>query len=141
MTDFPLAGDPLTIEANGYLDAALAGLTLDADTDFFLYSLSRYNQRALTDPASLGLPPQRADIDCITAAAQATGCAGIFSFDGVHPTAENQAAGYREMNRLFGLAAVQAVPEPASWAMMIAGFGMIGAALRFPRRSTTLAYA
>ncbi|MBO9500033.1 MAG: hypothetical protein J7483_11320, partial [Novosphingobium sp.] len=50
MTDFPLAGDPLTIEANAYLDAALATLTLDADTSFFFYSLSDFNRRVLTDP-------------------------------------------------------------------------------------------
>lgn len=29
------------------------------------------------------------------------------------------------------------VPEPATWAMMIAGFGMVGAALRFRIRRTT----
>lgn len=34
---------------------------------------------------------------------------------------------------------VAAVPEPASWAMMIVGFGLAGAALR--RRKTTVAFA
>ncbi|MBO9581790.1 MAG: PEPxxWA-CTERM sorting domain-containing protein [Sphingobium sp.] len=134
-TDFPLAGDPLTIEANGYLNAALAGLALDADTSLFFYSLSDFNRRVLTDPASFGLPPLRTDITCIAAGAQATGCTGIFSFDGIHPTAVVQAAGYAEMNRLFGLTAAQAVPEPASWAMMIAGFGALGAAMRVRRRT------
>lgn len=38
-------------------------------------------------------------------------------------------------------AATAAVPEPASWAMMIAGFGMIGGAARYRRRRTTVAYA
>ncbi|TFU00447.1 PEP-CTERM sorting domain-containing protein [Polymorphobacter arshaanensis] len=33
--------------------------------------------------------------------------------------------------------AVDSVPEPASWAMMITGFGLIGGTLR--RRRTTLA--
>jgi len=139
MTDFPLAGDPLTIEANGYLDAALGGLSLDAGTDFFFYSLSDFNSGVLADPAAFGLPPQRTDITCIAAGAQATGCEGIFSFDGVHPTAAVQAAGYRDMDLQFGLTAVQAVPEPASWAMMIIGFGMVGGAMR--RRSTKVAYA
>ncbi len=36
--------------------------------------------------------------------------------------------------------AVSAVPEPATWAMMIAGFGMLGAALR-GRRTAAVAYA
>jgi hypothetical protein len=32
-----------------------------------------------------------------------------------------------------------AVPEPASWAMMIGGFGMVGAAMR--RRRTAIRFA
>lgn len=34
-----------------------------------------------------------------------------------------------------------AVPEPASWAMMFAGFGLMGAALRYRKRSARLAIA
>ena len=34
-----------------------------------------------------------------------------------------------------------AVPEPASWAMMIAGFGMMGAGLRYRRRRPQLRYS
>ena len=37
------------------------------------------------------------------------------------------------------LADTPAVPEPASWAMMIAGFGMIGGALRIRSRKVTFA--
>ncbi|MBN8816664.1 MAG: choice-of-anchor A family protein [Sphingomonas sp.] len=40
-----------------------------------------------------------------------------------------------------GLAATTAVPEPASWAMMIVGFGMVGAALRRRRRGAIAALA
>lgn len=141
ITDFPLAGDPLTIEANGYLNAALASLKLDGGTSFFFYSLSDFNQRALTDPASLGLPPLRSDTTCLDAGAQAGGCAGIFSFDGVHPTAAVQAAGYRDMDERFGLTATQSVPEPASWMLMIGGFGAVGSALRYRRRSAKVRFA
>ncbi len=34
-----------------------------------------------------------------------------------------------------------AVPEPATWAMMVGGFGLIGGALRARRRRTTVRYA
>lgn len=34
-----------------------------------------------------------------------------------------------------------AVPEPATWAMMFLGFGMMGAAMRYRRRSTATVYA
>lgn len=36
---------------------------------------------------------------------------------------------------------VSAAPEPATWGLMILGFGMVGAALRYRRRSTSVAYA
>ncbi|OAN61580.1 PEPxxWA-CTERM sorting domain-containing protein [Sphingomonas sp. TDK1] len=34
-----------------------------------------------------------------------------------------------------------AVPEPASWAMMIAGFAMLGGALRYSRKSVRVGYS
>lgn len=34
-----------------------------------------------------------------------------------------------------------AVPEPATWAMMVMGFGMLGGAMRYRRRSTRTVYA
>jgi hypothetical protein len=136
MTDFPLFGEPLTAEANGYLATALAGLTMPSDTSFFFYSLSDFNRRALLEPASLGLPPLQANTNCVDDGAQSTGCAGYFSFDGVHATAAVQAAGAQELDELFGLTAAQAVPEPVTWAMMCIGFGAIGATMRY-RRGTT----
>ncbi len=36
---------------------------------------------------------------------------------------------------------VAAVPEPATWAMMLVGFGMVAAASRYRRRNTNVAYA
>ena len=33
------------------------------------------------------------------------------------------------------------VPEPATWAMMIGGFGMVGGTMRYRRRKTTVAFA
>ena len=132
MTDFPLAGDPLTIEANQDLSAALDTLKLAPGADLMLYSLSNFSVRVLTDPAAFGLPPQRTDTTCIAARAQATGCAGIFSFDGIHPTAAIQAAGYEDINRQFHL--TSAVPEPTTWVLFCAGLGAAGGALRSRRR-------
>ena len=36
---------------------------------------------------------------------------------------------------------VAAVPEPATWAMMLVGFGMVAGAARYRRRDTKIAYA
>jgi hypothetical protein len=38
-------------------------------------------------------------------------------------------------------APIPAVPEPAIWAMMIVGFGLIGGAMRYRRRSATVTFA
>jgi hypothetical protein len=35
---------------------------------------------------------------------------------------------------------VSAVPEPASWVMMIAGFGLAGAALRWRKSSAQVSF-
>jgi hypothetical protein len=42
---------------------------------------------------------------------------------------------------LIGLTATGVVPEPATWAMMLAGFAMVGATLRYRRRNTRIVYA
>ena len=40
------------------------------------------------------------------------------------------------------IGAVQAgVPEPGTWAMMLLGFGVVGGAMRYRRRKTTISYA
>jgi hypothetical protein len=41
----------------------------------------------------------------------------------------------------FTSAAVAAVPEPATWGMMLLGFGMMGASMRYRRRETKVVYA
>jgi len=41
----------------------------------------------------------------------------------------------------FSATALSAVPEPASWALMIAGFGMMGGMLRASRRSVRVRYS
>jgi hypothetical protein len=52
---------------------------------------------------------------------------------GVQNTALGAAAGSGNMADLYKSGALGAVPEPSSWAMLIAGFGLIGAVTR--RRS------
>ncbi len=48
-------------------------------------------------------------------------------------------AGYMDGYNTVSLTA--SVPEPASWALMLAGFAMVGGATRYRRRATRVAYA
>ncbi|NNM76060.1 PEPxxWA-CTERM sorting domain-containing protein [Sphingomonas sp. ID1715] len=136
ITGIPNATVPLAVQIDAQLQAALNGLTLAPGTELYRFSYIDFFNRVATDPGSLGLPALRTDKSCIELRAQATGCAGIFSFDGTHPTAAVQSALFRDIVRQFG---VSGVPEPANWGLMIAGFALAGVAVR--RRSAGPALA
>lgn len=138
LTGFPVLTDSASRTAEGYLTTELARVTLAPDATLFRFSYLDFFQRVLDDPGALGLPAQARDVTCqqAGAAAIANNCAGIFSFDGTHPTAPIQEALFRELNRQFD---VSGVPEPATWGTLIVGFGLIGGAMR--RRRTTMATA
>lgn len=73
------------------------------------------------------------DLDCRGGATCGFGHTGRFGFD---PLPDGLSFG--SASGVF-LTDVGAVPEPASWAMMIAGFGLVGAAMRRGRRSSIAA--
>lgn len=136
ITGIPNATDPQSFPIEAQLNAALNGLSLSSDTSLFRFSYLDFFGRLQSDPGSLGLPPLRTDMSCIQLQAQATGCVGIFSFDGTHPTSAVQQALFRDIVRQFG---VSAVPEPQTWAAMVLGFAVAGAAIRRRQRKVALA--
>lgn len=136
ITGIPNATDPQSFTIEAQLNAALNGLSLSPDTALYRFSYLDFFGRLQNDPGSLGLPPLRTDLSCIQLQAQASGCAGIFSFDGTHPTNAVQQAIFRDIVRQFG---VSAVPEPQTWLIMLAGFAMAGTAIR--RRQPRVVFA
>lgn len=109
------------------LDAIGPGL---GDTTLLRYSYLSFFTRLAADPAAFGVAPFTQAGNCFDVRDPVGGsidCSGFTTVDGIHPTAQIQAALYRDVLSEIGLAAV---PEPASWMLMITGFGMAGVAMR-----------
>lgn len=142
--NFLVTGFPVPVAYSGLADSFflndLSNLTLDAGTNVYFYSYLDFYQRLLADPTAFGLP---AVLDLSTtcqAAAALPDCTGYLYFDGTHPTAAIQEAVYNDINRQFSLTG--SVPEPATWAMMLIGFGAVGWSMRRNRyrQRTTVSY-
>lgn len=108
--------------------AALSG----ADIDFFdLFALDRALH---DDPAAFGMAGLNTTATCQSGgpAAVIGGCVGYLYFDPIHPTTAIHALMAR------GMAAQLAVPEAATWLLMIVGFGLIGTVARRRAAAATL---
>ena len=68
-----------------------------------------------------------------TASFTATGTSGLLSFATNNPFGDNDSG----LDNVRVTGAQGAVPEPASWALMLGGFGMVGGAMRSSRKVAT----
>jgi hypothetical protein len=123
---------PIGIALDALLQAQLDALEPTLDARLFRFSYAEFFSRLFSDPASYGFPN---GIDtgttCIASRPVVNGvrdCSGLFSFDGTHFTAQVHVGIYRDLVQVLG------VPEPGTWAMLIAGFGMVGVAVRRQRK-------
>jgi phospholipase/lecithinase/hemolysin len=115
------------IVANAYLASALDALTLSGDTTLYRFDYVAFSDGLKADPSTYVLPAFTAG-NCIAARQQASGSVGFATFDGYHPTAAVQKAIFQSVDAQFALTA--AVPEPATWLMLVLGFAGIGGMLR-----------
>jgi hypothetical protein len=60
----------------------------------------------------------------------------IWPREGATVTGNSQITDFAPDNRLLSANGLVAVPEPASWLMMLLGFGLVGGAMRFGRDRT-----
>jgi hypothetical protein len=74
-------------------------------------------------------------------AGSATNCAGTGGAIRVDDPFGPAQASVQSGNVVFATITPPAVPEPATWGMMIAGFGAVGGAMRYRRRATKVAFA
>ena len=127
VTGIPVGGaQGAAIEA--LLQSQLTAIEPGLSAKLYRYSYLDFYTRFATDPSAYGFPPAvnyasncRADRPVV---AGKIDCTGYFSFDGTHFTAQVQRGIARDIVQVLG------VPEPANWALMIAGFGLVGAMMR-----------
>lgn len=70
--------------------------------------------------------------------------AGGQGYVGVQPSGSPDPLQYRDSGHDYGFRTwvdAGAVPEPASWALMIAGFGLVGGAMRVRQRGASVSFA
>lgn len=126
LTGVPNSGVASAIALETAIQARLATLSLQAE--LIQFSFFEFFNTVLTDPAALGLPAQDIVNTCIATRPLVDGerdCTGIFSFDGVHPTAAIHEALFAEIRDI--------VPEPAALGLM--GLGVMGLAALRRRRA------
>jgi phospholipase/lecithinase/hemolysin len=137
-----VAGVPNPTEIEGLQLQALLNAGLDTveplPSNLYRFDYFAFFLALQADPTQFGLP---ADIDLDTPCllgetpSRDIDCTGYLSFDGIHVTSAVQRAISIEVANQIG---INAVPEPATWAMLITGFGLVGLAAR-RRRPGTLA--
>ena len=140
VTGFPVAS-AFSVQGDALLTSSIAGLSLNTNTTIFQFNALDFLTRVSTNPGAFGIAPFTQAGSCQSGGAAAIigGCVGYFSFDGIHPVAAVQQALFQDVDRQFGLTA--AVPEPASWIMMIGGLGLAGGMLRRRKAGLTVRFA
>ncbi len=132
-----LLGVPNPLEAEGIaLQSALdASLDLVEANPMFTANLFRFDyfgffNTLVADPTAYGLPAgliTDQTMYCLAVLGPGQDCSNFLSFDGIHVTRGVHRALALEIGRQVGIATI---PEPATWGMMLAGFGAIGFAMR-----------
>ncbi len=127
VTGIPVGGAG-GIAIEGLLQSSLTAIEPTLDATLYRFSYLDFYARFNANPASYNFQgPVNYTTPCIAAEPVVNGginCKGYFSFDGTHFTAQVQRGIARDIVQVLG------VPEPASWTMLIAGFGLVGAAMR-----------
>lgn len=133
-----IAGVPNPLEVEGQLLQQMLNSSLAAAQPAFSLAGANVQQfdyfaffTALqADPTQFGLPSTlNFDVPCLAVETPGPNinCRNYLSFDGIHVTTGVQRAIAIQVARQLGIASV---PEPQSWAMMLAGFGLVGWTVR-----------
>ena len=121
------------------IDDVVAAFADRSGADARFFDLFDYQRRLGADPQAFGLPGTLNQRDiCLATPGQAPGCEGFVYFDDIHPTTQLHQAIANGLTTQLGIAAI---PEPASWLMMIAGFALVASTIRRRRYALRVVYA
>jgi phospholipase/lecithinase/hemolysin len=130
----PNPGQPEGVALQAALDAGLDAVAPGLTTPVTRFDYFSFFAQLQASPVSYGLTatPDFTS-QCILTRPLVAGsrdCTGLLFFDDVHVT---KAVQFEIARAALAQSGLGTVPEPASWAMLIAGFGLIGATQRLRR--------
>lgn len=119
-------GTRLSSGLNQAFDQTTVGFAARTGLNLRFFDLFGYQASIYADPAAFGLPASldRSNV-CLQVSGAAPGCEGYVYFDTIHPTTRLHSV---IADGIFAQAV--AVPEPATWVMLVVGFGLAGGAVR-----------
>lgn len=119
-----VAGTQLSLALNSTYAQIVGGLSasLGSAGSIELFDLFGLQHQIIANPTAFGVDPALLTTGCVEGGGLATNCAGYTFYDGIHPTAQ--------IHTFIAQGIAAQIPEPQSWALMILGFGLTGAALR-----------
>ena len=121
------AGRQMSLGLNTAFDGLTDQFAERTGANFIFFDFFAYQARIYADPTAAGLPAGLNTTEACLGTTAAPACTNYTYFDGVHPTRGiHQALG----SGIAGQLGVNGVPEPATWALMILGFGAVGGAMR-----------
>jgi outer membrane lipase/esterase len=123
-------GTQLSFGLNDAFSQTVAGLATQTGYNLQFFDLFAYQKEIYADPAAVGLPGSLETARaCLDVPSAAPACNGFVYFDPIHPTTQIHRA------IATGITAqIAPVPEPATWALMLVGFGFVGGSIRRQRQ-------
>lgn len=126
------AGSDFSEQLDLYLLSEIDQLALNPDQRLTYLSFNSLTDSVFSNPSAFGFSNVTAPCLAVVRPSPGMNCDSFFFFDDVHPTAS---AHRLVASSILGTLSGSAVPEPDTWAMMLVGFGAVGAAMRRRRRN------